>query len=68
MVQNKIFQLYCAVPVADDLPNETSESRQEALRVMMDWTLDLFFGREIEQMITCRDVEALTERIAGIRA
>jgi NADH:ubiquinone reductase (H+-translocating) len=38
------------------------------LRVMMDWTLDLFFGRDIEQMITLRDVEALTEQVARIRS
>lgn len=38
------------------------------LRVMMDWTLDLLFGREIEQMITLRDVQALSERLARIRA
>ncbi|MGZ5504716.1 MAG: NAD(P)/FAD-dependent oxidoreductase [Chthoniobacterales bacterium] len=38
------------------------------LRVMMDWTLDLLFGREIEQIITLRDVQALSERLARIRA
>jgi NADH:ubiquinone reductase (H+-translocating) len=38
------------------------------LRVMMDWTLDLLFGRDIEQMITLRDVQALSERLARIRA
>ena len=38
------------------------------LRVMMAWTLDLLFGRDIEQMITLRDVEELTERWARIRA
>jgi len=38
------------------------------LRVMMDWTLDLLFGREIEQMITLRDVKALSDRLARIRA
>ena len=38
------------------------------LRVMVAWTLDLFFGRDIEQMITLRDVEELTERWARIRA
>jgi len=38
------------------------------LRVMMDWTLDLLFGREIEQMITLRDVQALSDQIARIRA
>lgn len=37
------------------------------LRVMMDWTLDLLFGRDIEQMITLRDVEALSERLARVR-
>jgi NADH dehydrogenase len=37
------------------------------LRVMLGWTLDLFFGREIEQMITLRDVELLTDRVARLR-
>lgn len=36
------------------------------LRVMMGWTLDLFFGREIEQMITLRDVEKISRRLAHI--
>ena len=34
----------------------------------MDWTLDLFFGRDIEQIITLRDIEALTEQIGRVRA
>jgi NADH dehydrogenase len=38
------------------------------LRVMMAWTLDLLFGRDIEQMITLRDVEELSERWMRIRA
>ena len=38
------------------------------LRVMVGWTLDLFFSREIEQMITLRDVEALSDRLTRIRA
>jgi NADH:ubiquinone reductase (H+-translocating) len=38
------------------------------LRVISGWTLDLFFSREIEQMITLRDVEELTSRITRIRA
>jgi NADH dehydrogenase len=38
------------------------------LRVMVSWTLDLFFGREIEQMITLRDVEELSSQWARIRA
>jgi NADH:ubiquinone reductase (H+-translocating) len=37
------------------------------LRVTMNWTLDLLFGREIEQMITLRDVEALSERLTRVR-
>jgi NADH dehydrogenase len=38
------------------------------LRVMTAWTLDLVFGRDIEQMITLRDVEDLSERWERIRA
>jgi NADH:quinone reductase (non-electrogenic) len=38
------------------------------LRVMMGWTLDLVFGREIEQLITVRDVQGLIDRLARIRA
>jgi hypothetical protein len=38
------------------------------LRVMVSWTLDLFFGREIEQMITVRDIEALSGQLARTRA
>jgi NADH:quinone reductase (non-electrogenic) len=34
-------------------------SLAKKLRVMIDWTLDLFFGREIEQTLTPRDVEVL---------
>ena len=37
------------------------------LRVMMAWTLDLLFGRDIEQMMTLRDVEELSERWTRIR-
>jgi NADH:ubiquinone reductase (H+-translocating) len=38
------------------------------LRVMLGWTLDLFFGKEIEQMITLRDVERLSDRLARLRS
>ena len=38
------------------------------LRVMVSWTLDLFFSREIEQMITLRDVQALSDLLTRIRA
>jgi NADH dehydrogenase len=37
------------------------------LRVMTAWTLDLLFGREIEQMVTLRDVQELSERLARVR-
>jgi NADH:quinone reductase (non-electrogenic) len=37
------------------------------LRVMVGWTLDLCFGREIEQMMTLRDVERLSGRLARLR-
>src|SRR6266487_6575684 len=38
------------------------------LRVMVGWTLDLFFSKDIEQMITLRDVEALSDLAGRIRA
>jgi NADH dehydrogenase len=38
------------------------------LRVMASWTLDIFFGQEIEQMVTFRDIEALSGQLARIRA
>jgi NADH:ubiquinone reductase (H+-translocating) len=38
------------------------------LRVLLNWTLDLFFGRDIEQMITLRDVQALSDRLARLRS
>jgi len=34
----------------------------------VSWTLDIFFGQEIEQMITIRDIEALGAQLARIRA
>ena len=37
------------------------------LRVVVGWTLDLFFARDIEQMITLRDVEALSDMAGRIR-
>src|SRR6266481_1157840 len=37
------------------------------LRVMVGCTLDLFFARDIEQMITLRDVEALSDMAGRIR-
>jgi NADH dehydrogenase len=38
------------------------------LRVLVGWTLDLFFGREIEQMVTVRDIDMLSDRIARLRS
>jgi len=38
------------------------------LRVIVGWTLDLLFARDIEQMITLRDVEALGDMAGRIRA
>lgn len=38
------------------------------LRVMVAWTLELLFGRDIEQMITLRDVEELSERWNRVQA
>jgi NADH:ubiquinone reductase (H+-translocating) len=37
------------------------------LRVITDWTLDLFFGRDIEQTITVRDIEATAGQIGRVR-
>ena len=37
------------------------------LRVMASWTLDIFFGQEIEQMITIRDIETLSGQLERIR-
>src|SRR5207248_8201675 len=38
------------------------------LRVMVGWTLDLLFSRDIEQMITLRDVQAVSDLARRIRA
>jgi NADH dehydrogenase len=38
------------------------------LRVMASWTLDIFFGQDIEQMITIRDIDTLSGQLARIRA
>jgi ligand-binding SRPBCC domain-containing protein len=38
------------------------------LRVLASWTLDLLFGTEIEQLVTLRDVEAVTQWLERIRA
>jgi NADH dehydrogenase len=37
------------------------------LRVVIAWTLDLFFGRDITQIITLRDVEAISGMARRIR-
>jgi NADH dehydrogenase len=38
------------------------------LRVMASWTLDIFFGQEIEQMLTVRDIDTLSSQLDRIRA
>jgi NADH dehydrogenase len=38
------------------------------LRVLASWTLDLLFGTEIEQLVTLRDVEAVTQWLDRLRA
>jgi NADH dehydrogenase len=38
------------------------------LRVMASWALNLLFSREIEQIVTLRDVEELASRMARVRA
>ena len=38
------------------------------LRVMASWTLDIFFGQQIEQMVTIRDIEAFSSQLARTRA
>jgi NADH:ubiquinone reductase (H+-translocating) len=37
------------------------------VRVVVTWTINIFFGREIEQMITRHDIEVLSSRLAQIR-
>ena len=37
------------------------------LRVMASWAFDIFFGQEIEQMITVRDIDTLSGQLARIR-
>ena len=38
------------------------------MRIVIAWTLDLFSGRDITQIITLRDVEEISDRLARIRA
>jgi NADH dehydrogenase len=38
------------------------------LRVMASWTLDIFFGQEIEQTISVRDIEAFSGQLGRVRA
>ena len=40
---------------------------RKKLRVMMGWTLDLLFSRDLEQLITLRDVEAIGRLATRIR-
>jgi NADH dehydrogenase len=38
------------------------------LRVVIAWTLDLFFGRDITQIVTLRDVWEISDRLVRLRA
>ena len=38
------------------------------LRVVVAWTLDLLFGKDIEQLVTVRDVDAVTRQLERMRA
>jgi NADH dehydrogenase len=38
------------------------------LRVVFAWTVDLFFGRDIEQIVTLRDVETISNRLARMQS
>src|SRR6201989_666209 len=38
------------------------------LRVMASWALDIFFGQEIEQTISVRDIDAFSGQLARVRA
>jgi hypothetical protein len=38
------------------------------LRVVVSWTLDLLFGKDIEQLVTVRDVDAVTRQLERMRA
>ena len=37
------------------------------LRVVTGWTLDLLFSRDLEQMLTMRDVEAMSQMAGRVR-
>ena len=53
--------------VAKRIFNEAPSTGQEAPR-HDGLDLDLLFGQEIEQIVTLRDIQALTDQIARIRA
>jgi hypothetical protein len=38
------------------------------LQVLIAWTLDLFFGRDITQIVTLRDVWEISDRLRRVRA
>ncbi|PYL78298.1 MAG: hypothetical protein DMF27_04255 [Verrucomicrobia bacterium] len=49
-------------------PRSPPPRLSKKLRMTVGWTLDLLFSRDIEQMITLRDVEALSDLAGRIRA
>ena len=49
-------------------PNCLLPRLAKKLRVLLEWTPDLLFGREVEQMMTLRDAELIADRLARVHA
>jgi hypothetical protein len=66
-LRTQILRLRCLVALRTvylmKLPRVTKK-----LRVLASWMLDLLFGTEIEQLVTLRDVDAVTQWLERIRA
>jgi hypothetical protein len=55
------------VALANGVRDEAAAFDEETA-VLASWTLDLLFGTEIEQLVTLRDVDAVTQWLDRIRA
>jgi NADH dehydrogenase len=62
--RDPILGLRRLVAVAERVPEQAAGISKKA-RVAIKWSLDLLFPREIEQLVTLRDVEQI-ERIGGM--
>jgi hypothetical protein len=51
---------FLRVPGVRDCGRRAIPRLSKKLRVLVAWTLDLLFGKDIEQLVTVRDVEAVT--------